>query len=482
MKSPTNSLKLAALVFVMISGIVFAAEPATTFNDLYGHLTADHGPHRNPVIVIPGILGSQLRQKDTERLVWGGDLNHIVRANNAEDTRRFALPIGAGPLNRLRDDVESFDALASIKLGILGLPISRDAYQNILVALGAGGYIDENITHGTRRKKGESIDWGKDHFSCFQFPYDWRRSNAENAAELDRFIANKRTLVRTQMIKRYGKAPAKIRFDIVAHSMGGLVAHYFLRYGSQSLPQDGSLPDLNWSGAAQVGKVIFVGTPSGGSVQALMQLLKGFRPIPVFKRYDFHPAILGTMPSVYELLPRARHHVLIDETTGKSLDLLDPELWRHQQWGLLDPDFHDKTHWLTHDISEADHHVLLLDHVKKCLRNARAFQAAMDRPAALPPGLKLYIVAGNGIATGAILTLSPKWRVPFISTKLPGDGTVARYSALMDERLCESPQSTAFLRSPIPWTHSIVLPDEHLKLTQSAVFIDNVLHILLERP
>lgn len=478
MKTP----RLWIIAVICLAPQVRAADPPTSFKDLYGHLTADHGPHRNPVIVIPGVLGSQLREKETERLVWGGDLNHIVRGNNADDTRLFALPIGAGPLSRLKDDVVAFDALATVKLGILGIPIVRDAYQNILLALGAGGYLDENITKGTRRKKGEELEWGDDHFTCFQFPYDWRRSNAENAAVLDRFIASKRAIVREQMIKRYGKAPAQVKFDIVAHSMGGLVARYFLRYGSQPLPQDGSLPKLTWAGAAQVGKVILVGTPSGGSAQALMQLLKGFRPLPVFKRYDFHPAILGTMPSIYELLPRARHHTLIDETTGESLDLLDPELWKRQQWGLLDPDFHEQAHWLTHDLSDEDHHAVLLDHVQKCLRNARAFHAALDRPAKLPAHIKLYIFAGDGIATGAFLTLSPKWRVPFVSGKLPGDGTVARYSALMDERLTEGPQSTALLRSPVPWTHSIVLPDEHLKLTQSSVFTDNVLHILLERP
>lgn len=30
-----------------------------------------HGPERNPVIVIPGLLGSELVQEETECIVWG---------------------------------------------------------------------------------------------------------------------------------------------------------------------------------------------------------------------------------------------------------------------------------------------------------------------------------------------------------------------------------------------------------------------------
>ena len=182
-----NRFLVATLCAALVSLPAVAAEE-TSLNEIYGHLTKDHGPHRNPVIVIPGILGSQLRHRETGQLVWGGDLNKIARANNAEDSQLFAHPVGKAPLHELRDDLEAFDALDQIKLGILGLPVKRDAYQNILLALGAGGYLDENITKGTRRAKGDAIDYGDDHFTCFQFPYDWRRSNVEGAIALDAFI------------------------------------------------------------------------------------------------------------------------------------------------------------------------------------------------------------------------------------------------------------------------------------------------------
>ncbi len=43
--------------------------------------------------------------------------------------------------------------------------------------------------------------------------------------------------------------------------MGGLVLRYYLRYGAQPLPEDGSIPRLTWAGAANVANAILVATP-----------------------------------------------------------------------------------------------------------------------------------------------------------------------------------------------------------------------------
>ena len=56
----------------------------------------------------------------------------------------------------------------------------------------------------------------------FEFPYDWRRDNRVAARQLQRFIEDRLHRWRT-------KTPFKdARAVIVAHSMGGLVARYFL--------------------------------------------------------------------------------------------------------------------------------------------------------------------------------------------------------------------------------------------------------------
>ncbi len=65
----------------------------------------------------------------------------------------------------------------------------------------------------------------------------------------------------------------------------------------------------------------------------------------------------------------------------------------------------------------------------------------------------------------------------------PGDGTVTRASTLMDERLGFAPADwTPRLQSPIRWAGTNFIFTDHLGLTSSPAFADNVLYLLLERP
>jgi hypothetical protein len=41
------------------------------FGEIYNRAAAYHGERRNPVILIPGILGSRLTEAATGRVVWG---------------------------------------------------------------------------------------------------------------------------------------------------------------------------------------------------------------------------------------------------------------------------------------------------------------------------------------------------------------------------------------------------------------------------
>jgi len=40
--------------------------------EIYNRTAQYHGPGRNPIILIPGILGSTLEQKETHQIIWGG--------------------------------------------------------------------------------------------------------------------------------------------------------------------------------------------------------------------------------------------------------------------------------------------------------------------------------------------------------------------------------------------------------------------------
>ena len=108
--------------------------------------------------------------------------------------------------------------------------------------------------------------------------------------------------------RRYG-TDTEVKFDIVAHSMGGLITRYFLRFGDADLPADGSVPPTTWAGAQYVERAVLVGTPSARSMIALKNLVEGVQFAPVLPRYG--PTLLGTFPSIYHLLRRTRHFAVV---------------------------------------------------------------------------------------------------------------------------------------------------------------------------
>ncbi|TFH66291.1 MAG: hypothetical protein E4G90_04345, partial [Gemmatimonadales bacterium] len=219
-------------------------------------------------------------------------------------------------------------ALDRLKVKVASLPIEIGAYVHVMEALGIGGYRDEELG------RSGAIDYGEEHFTCFQFDYDWRRDNVENARLLHEFIQEKRVYVQTERAKRYGVKESDVKFDLVTHSMGGLLVRYYLRYGSAELPADEQTPEPTWMGAQYVERAILVGPPNAGSVSALVQLVQGRKFGPTLPRYE--PGLLGTMPAIYQLLPRGRHGALVDVGNPERQveDILSPGLWEDMGWGL----------------------------------------------------------------------------------------------------------------------------------------------------
>ncbi|MGH7900658.1 MAG: hypothetical protein ACRENZ_02870, partial [Thermodesulfobacteriota bacterium] len=165
--------------------------------------------YSNPVIVIPGILGSKLVANKTGQVVWGAFDGGSANPEEPEGARLVALPMKKGAkLSELKNDVRPDGALDRVKIRLIGLPITLNAYVNILSALGAGGYLDDSLHL-------ENIDYGKEHFTCFQFAYDWRLDNVENAKRLHEFILEKRAYIQEQYKKLYGIENHLAKFDIV---------------------------------------------------------------------------------------------------------------------------------------------------------------------------------------------------------------------------------------------------------------------------
>ena len=317
-------MRLPALALLLIAVLLLSAcrsEPRPDLGAIYDEPAQKIGAHRNPVIVIPGILGSKLEEPGMKTPVWGAFTYGAADPDYPEGARLVALPMGKGKaLSELKDTVVPTTVLDSVEIDVAllvrGLEI--DAYDEIIMTLAAGSYRDETISLAMSGPVNQG-----EHFTCFQYAYDWRRDISEQAA-----ILHERVLHAQQSAQEGFKLNTPPRVDIVAHSMGGLVLRYYLRYGTQALLEDGSLPELNWAGAQHIERAIIIGTPSAGSALSLTQLVEGVNYVGLITP-TYRPAVLGSMPSIYQLLPRVRHGRVVDEETGEPIDFLDAKVWKH---------------------------------------------------------------------------------------------------------------------------------------------------------
>ena len=470
-----TTIFLSGCLGLFLGGCTVTYDPPD-LGGLYNRAAQLEDARRNPVIVIPGILGSKLYDPKSAELVWGAFSGGAMSPDNPQGARTIALPMEPDKrFDELTDEVVTDGALDQVTVNVFGLSIELNAYFQILNTLGAGGYRDNQL--GERG----GLDYGEGHFTCFQFDYDWRRDIAGSAKLLHEFILARRAYVQAEIATRYGIENHDVKFDLVAHSMGGLVARYYLRYGPADLPEDGSPPPLTWDGARYVERAVMIATPNAGSVNALMELVEGNKLGPFLPRYQ--PALIGTMPSVYQLLPRSRHGAVVNGADDKTpiKDIYDPALWEKLQWGLAAPDQGELLRTLLPDVEDAsERRSIALDHQAKALRRAKQFTSAIDEPASPPPGLTLHLIAGDAVPTDAVVAVNLDSGELRVSEKAPGDGTVLRTSALMDERAGQDRATR--LESPIAWDRVTFLFQDHLGLTSDPTFSDNLLFLLLEQP
>jgi hypothetical protein len=193
----------------------------------------------NPAIVIPGYLGSKLAESVHRKLVWL-DSHGLL---NPEVT-----------LEALRLDIGDPDRI--VPTGILDEVVVLPPFWDPDVYKGLTAFLRDNL-----------------RLRVFEFYYDWRKS-LEAAADL----------LNNQVLRWLHETGAP-KVDLVAHSFGGLVARaYLAKHG----------PD-------KVDRLITLGTPHKGAVEALETLVRGRRlfTFPAGKVRQ----VSRTFPSLYEVAP-----------------------------------------------------------------------------------------------------------------------------------------------------------------------------------
>lgn len=432
--------------------------PRPDLQRLYAFQTEDRAV-ATPVIVIPGILGSRLRDRNTHVDVWPPV---TIWSLLFEQQAQLALKFDPKTLEVLPDNVEAYDLFE----GALG----QDYYGEILHTLAdSGGYV--------RGTPGVAIDPHQRRY--YVFAYDWRQDNVVTARKLDALIEQLRLDYRDPTLK----------VDVVAHSMGGLITRYFLRYGTEDVLDGNDFP-VNLEGAAKLHTVVLLGTPNLGSVTSVHRMQQGW----TLGLRRISAETLATLPSLYQLFPHPLNDWLVtNKGVALDRDLFDVGLWKDFQWSVFDPSMEASLRRHGEDL-EALHR-----YFGKRLERARRFVWALTVPLPETP-VKLVVFGGDCTLTPArllveeigpnsVVRLLPgevKNRAPGIDySRLmlePGDGLVTKSSLLARQNLNPTaPRSEAIF---FPLAYSVFLCESHERLTGNLNFQDNLLNVLLthERP
>jgi pimeloyl-ACP methyl ester carboxylesterase len=210
------------------------------------------------VVVLPGIMGSELEQNGKALWALSGGALWRALTSLGSNLQALTLPPGDGTpadgivATRLMPDVQIIPGLWKV-----------DGYDRLARFVADTFEVTE----------GENF---------FPFPYDWRRDNRIAARMLKEQADG--WLERWRASSGNGAA----RLVLLAHSMGGLVARYFLEV---------------LGGWKQTRALITFGTPYRGSLNALGFLVNGFEkkvgPFKVIELTD----MLRSFTSIYQLLP-----------------------------------------------------------------------------------------------------------------------------------------------------------------------------------
>ncbi len=417
-----------------------------------------------PVIFIHGVLGSKLKDVETEEDLWPGAVSRLL----LHDYPDIAYNINPETLTPLPSKAVAYE----ISDGAAG----KDFYGKIVRTLSdTGGY---NLS-----KVGEKVNPKQKNY--YVFHYDWRQDNVISAGQLADFIE--------QIRLDYNDPSLKV--DIVAHSMGGLITRYYMRYGKQDVVNDNDFDQkLNMYGAERVRRVILLGTPNLGSVKTLNKFIQGV-DIGI---NQIGTETLASMPSLYQLFP----HPLVDwivksDGTPLKRDLFDVDIWRSFQWSIFEPKVRQRILDSFEDKEEGKQHLLLMEqYFEKNLERARRFVWSLSIP--VPDDAPKLIIFGGGctltsariiveeVDGESMVRMLPKEitqpvdDVDYDALLLePGDGSVTKASLLGRNTLDPSVKRHKYINVPIK--QSFFLCESHNSLTGNLNFQDNLLNTLLTR-
>ena len=312
-----------------------------------------------PVVVIPGVMGSKLCDQ-ANNTIWGDRASYVSGRISA-----LRLPFdGAGPGN----GITKCGLIDSVS--IIPLFWESNVYAALLKTLHDIGYGDKDI---------------------IIFDYDWRLSNFDNAEKLRDLIEQ--------------KVPKSTKVDIVAHSMGGLIARIYI----QTL-----------GGENRIDNAVLLGTPHLGSAKIFQRLKEGFDHWPNTLSggiTEIQRTILS-FQSTYQLLPTYSEccgfSTNADPVHAQYVDILDPAVWARFKW-----------------LPEEYQSGKGFEFLSNSLATARQLKSLLANPIIKDQSgySRVHFVANGFLDTWSRVFFDPKDGAITGHTMSPGDGTVLLFSA-----------------------------------------------------
>jgi pimeloyl-ACP methyl ester carboxylesterase len=333
---------------------------------------------QRPLILVPGLLGSRLCRPDPAdpkktQVVWG-----TLAALRQFPTIRLAHGTDAS------DNIRPCGILREIVY--LGL-YTQDVYAPIIRDLEKTGYREDR--------------------NLFVFAYDWRRSVFDNAKTLESFIRE--------------KVPDG-KVDILAHSMGALVARAYV---------------VDGEGGERVARLFSAGAPFQGSVKVFQTVEKGWGPLnPAMGGLDGFRRTMLSWPSVFELMPRYRE--CCDGGGAPAFNPARADTWKDLHWDGVD--------------------VGTMPDLQRTFVRIHKLEALVAT--AMPKGVEDVLLVGIDQRTPqrAAFKNGGSKSILQVQTTWAGDGTVIRDSAVIErvplhhtsfadhQRILHDPQIQTFLR------------------------------------
>lgn len=327
---------------------------------------------RKILLFVPGYYGSRLKVKDT----------HIIRWVNFSD---FFLSQKGLYLTIPQTSIVSNEDLVT---------------DDILKEVPVVPFIYSIDSYG--KTVNQLSEFAKEQKMEFEsVVYDWRADFLSSIKLIDQKIAN-----------------LNLRSDdelyVVAHSAGGLLITYYLRYGTQDFLE----AKEDWSGAKKIKKVVLVGSPYRGLMVLLRDMEHGTSQ--GLNRNLLSAKDYSTFYSSYFFLPKEGGDQAINGKTNEKiqLNLHNEKNWQLRKWGLFK------------FINENETEVVL-NFIKNMMKRSQAFYEHLNSPVKIAPpkNLSLLCLQGMGKKTIEFGVLENN-QIDFNQDvgKVDGDGTVTTES------------------------------------------------------